>query len=137
MADRGRALDGVVWFRGRAGSGTNAGCTRGGESSGARGQAVEGNDFCAASTVPYRANNDLLYYHLDVRVDPKEQSISGTNTIRFRMLKDDAKIQLDLSPSLNVDKIVFGDKATQVREGIQRGLRHVSGDAQGGSGLFD
>ena len=38
---------------------------------------------------PYRANNDLLYYHLDVRVDPVKQQISGKNTIRFRMLKDD------------------------------------------------
>ena len=45
---------------------------------------------------PYRANNDLLYYHLDVRVDPEKQTISGKNTIRFRMLKDDNKIQLDL-----------------------------------------
>ena len=37
----------------------------------------------------YRANNDLLYYHLDIRVDPEKKSISGKNTIRFRMLKDD------------------------------------------------
>ncbi|MGO9471270.1 MAG: M1 family metallopeptidase [Isosphaeraceae bacterium] len=58
---------------------------------------------------PYRANNDLLYYHLDVRVDPEKQTISGKNTIRFRMLKDDARIQLDLQPALGVDKILFGD----------------------------
>jgi aminopeptidase N len=57
---------------------------------------------------PYRANNDLLYYHLDVRVDPEKKFISGSNTIRFRMLKDDARIQIDLHPSLNVDKILFG-----------------------------
>ncbi|HWD37629.1 MAG TPA: hypothetical protein VG944_02190, partial [Fimbriimonas sp.] len=29
----------------------------------------------------YRANNDLLYYHLDVRVDPAQKFISGKNTI--------------------------------------------------------
>ena len=40
---------------------------------------------------PNRANNDLLYYHLDVRVDPVKQAISGKNTIRFRMLKDDSQ----------------------------------------------
>src|SRR3954471_15572796 len=56
----------------------------------------------------YRANNDLLYYHLDVRVDPAQKSISGTNTIRFRMLEDDARIQLELYANLNVDRIVFG-----------------------------
>ena len=36
---------------------------------------------------PYRANNDLLYYHLDVRVDPAKKFIGGKNTIRFRMLR--------------------------------------------------
>jgi aminopeptidase N len=56
----------------------------------------------------YRANNDLLYYHLDVRVDPEKKFISGKNTIRFKMLKDDTRIQLDLQQPLNVDKILFG-----------------------------
>jgi aminopeptidase N len=57
---------------------------------------------------PFRANNDLLYYHLDVRVDPVKQEIRGRNSIRFRMLKDDTKIQLDLQPALVVHKISFG-----------------------------
>jgi aminopeptidase N len=56
----------------------------------------------------YRANNDLLFYHLDVRVDPAKKSISGKNTIRFRMLKDDTRIQLDLYANLAVDKILQG-----------------------------
>src|SRR4249920_463664 len=56
----------------------------------------------------YRANNDLLFYHLDVRVDPAKKSIAGRNTIRFRMLKDDTRIQLDLYANLGVDKILLG-----------------------------
>jgi aminopeptidase N len=56
----------------------------------------------------YRANNDLLFYHLDVRVDPEKKSIAGKNTIRFRMLSDDTRIQLDLAANLNVDRIVLG-----------------------------
>src|SRR5512143_3351724 len=55
----------------------------------------------------YRANNDLLYYHLDVRVDPDKKFISGKNTIRFRMLSDDNRIQIDLHPSLTVDRILL------------------------------
>jgi tetratricopeptide (TPR) repeat protein len=55
-----------------------------------------------------RANNDLLYYHLDVKVDPDKKTIAGKNTIRFRMLNDDAKIQIDLYANLNVDKILMG-----------------------------
>jgi len=56
----------------------------------------------------YRANNDLLFYHLDVRVDPEKKFISGKNTIRFKMLKDDTRIQLDLHQALHVDKILLG-----------------------------
>jgi len=57
---------------------------------------------------PYRANNDLLYYHLDIRVDPEKKFIGGKNTIRFKMLKDDTRIQLDLHDALKVDKILLG-----------------------------
>src|ERR1700761_7201291 len=45
---------------------------------------------------PYRANNDLLYYHLGVRVDPEHQTLGGKNVIRFRMLEPGTRIQLDL-----------------------------------------
>jgi len=56
----------------------------------------------------YRANNDVLSYHLDVRIDPSAKTIAGKNTIRFRMLSDDTRIQLDLYANLNVDKILLG-----------------------------
>jgi aminopeptidase N len=58
----------------------------------------------------YRANNDLLYYTLDIRVDPEKKWIGGKNTVRFRMLEDDTRIQLDLYANLNVDRITFGDR---------------------------
>ena len=58
---------------------------------------------------PYRANNHLLFYHLDIRVDPEKKFISGKNTIRFKMLKDDSRIQLDLSEVLKIDKILLAD----------------------------
>jgi aminopeptidase N len=56
----------------------------------------------------YRANNDLLFYHLDVRVDPVKKYLSGKVTIRFKMLQDDTRIQLDLHSALAVDKILLG-----------------------------
>ncbi len=65
-------------------------------------------DILRGAYGPYRANNDLLSYYLDIRVDPVKKFISGKNTIRFRMLKDDTRIQLDLIASLNVDKILLG-----------------------------
>jgi len=56
-----------------------------------------------------RANNDLISYHLDIRVDPKKKYISGKNTIRFKMLKDGKRIHLDLNEALKIDKILLVD----------------------------
>ncbi|MTI31955.1 M1 family metallopeptidase [Xanthovirga aplysinae] len=57
---------------------------------------------------PYRANNDLLYYDLQVKVDVEKKFISGRNQVSFKMLKEDDKIQLDLYKNLNIDKILLG-----------------------------
>ena len=72
----------------------------------------------------YRANNDLLYYHLDVRVDPEKKWIGGKNTIRFKMLQDDTRIQLDLFSNLEAEKILFGPTALK----FERELNTVSVD---------
>jgi aminopeptidase N len=56
----------------------------------------------------YRANNDLLHYDLDIRVDPEKKWISGKNTIRFKMLKDDTRIQLELFSNYTIEKIAMG-----------------------------
>jgi aminopeptidase N len=54
-----------------------------------------------------RSNNDLISYHLDIRVDPEKKYISGKNTIRFKMLKDGKRIHLDLNEALKVDRILL------------------------------
>lgn len=63
-------------------------------------------DILRGEYSPWRANNDLLSYDLDIRVDPERKFLNGKNTIRFKMLKDDTRIQLDLFANLNVDKIL-------------------------------
>jgi aminopeptidase N len=67
--------------------------------------ALSGGDKLLGGYGPYRANNDLLYYHLDVRVDPVKQFLSGTNAIQFRMLEDGKRIQLDLVRTFQIDGI--------------------------------
>ena len=71
-------------------------------------QAPSRADILRGEYSKWRANNDLLSYNLDIRVDPDRKFISGKNTIRFRMLEDDTRIQLDLFANLNVDKILHG-----------------------------
>lgn len=68
-------------------------------------------DLLRGAYGPYRANNDLLSYALDIRVDPEKKYLSGKNTIRFKMLADGTRIQLDLHEALRVDKILSGEVA--------------------------
>jgi len=65
-------------------------------------------DLLRGAYGPYRANNDLLFYRLELRIDPAKKFISGTNTIRFKMLADGTRIQLELFPTLQIDKVAMG-----------------------------
>ncbi len=65
------------------------------------------SDTLIGSYGKYRANNDLLYYDLDIKIDIDKKFIIGTNTIQFKMLKNDDRIQIDLHENLEVDSILF------------------------------
>jgi aminopeptidase N len=65
------------------------------------------DDLIRGGYGPYRANNDLLSYALKLRVDPGTQTIKGSNTIRFRMLEDGQRIQIELAPNFNIDSLTF------------------------------
>jgi len=73
-------------------------------------KAVSHADILRGEYGPYRANNDLISYGLDIRIDPDKKIVSGKNAITFKMLKDDTRIQLDLYENLNVDKILLGNE---------------------------
>ena len=77
------------------------------------------DDLLRGAYGPYRANNDLLSYALKIRVDPETKTISGTNVVRFRMLADGNKIQLELTPELTLDAITLeGDGSVEVGHGL-------------------
>ncbi|MCA9734940.1 MAG: M1 family metallopeptidase [Deferribacteres bacterium] len=56
---------------------------------------------------PFRENNDLRTYDLDVKVDVANKYLSGKNAIQFTMLKDDNRIQIDLFANMGIDSILF------------------------------
>jgi len=58
----------------------------------------------------FRKNNDLLFYDLNIRVDVANKYLSGWNTVRFEMLENSQRIQLDLFQNMQVDSIVFAGK---------------------------
>jgi aminopeptidase N len=75
------------------------------------------DDLLRGAYGPYRANNDLLFYALKLRVDPEAKTIAGTNLVRFKMLEDGRKIQLELTPELTLSAITFeGKPLTYTRE---------------------
>ncbi|MHA4894400.1 M1 family metallopeptidase [Pedobacter sp. PWIIR3] len=54
-----------------------------------------------------RSCYDINYYHLDVRIDPIEKTVSGSNEFRFTAVTDFSQLQIDLFSDLKIDKIVF------------------------------
>jgi aminopeptidase N len=65
------------------------------------------DDLLRGGYGPYRANNDLLFYHLTLRVDPVAKTIAGTNVVRFKMLEDGTRIQLELTQELKLEGILW------------------------------
>ncbi|MDH4069955.1 MAG: M1 family metallopeptidase [Ignavibacteria bacterium] len=66
----------------------------------------------------YRTCYDVLYYHLDVRVDPEAKRVDGSNLIRYRVTEPFRRMQLDLFPSMIISDIRTerGEQVRYVRE---------------------
>ncbi|MDE1154129.1 MAG: M1 family metallopeptidase [Acidobacteriaceae bacterium] len=79
------------------------------------------DDLLRGAYGPFRANNDLLSYKLQLRVDPVAKSLHGSNTVRFRMLEDGTRIQLDLTKELQVESVTMEGKPVKVTRD-ERGL---------------
>ncbi len=80
------------------------------------------DDLLRGGYGPYRENNHILFYHLTLKVDPSTQTLAGSNAVRFKMLKDGRKIQLELTPVLTIDSVVFEGKPVRwVRAGPSSG----------------
>ncbi len=62
-------------------------------------------DTIRGSITPERAWWDLSFYHLDIKVDPDNKYISGSNTIRYTVLEEKQVLQVDLQPPLKIEKI--------------------------------
>ena len=48
---------------------------------------------------------DLKYYHLDVKVNPVNKTISGSNKIRYTVLNEYSKMQIDLQEPMQIYKV--------------------------------
>ena len=71
-------------------------------------------DTLRGSITPEREWWDLTYYHLDVKVDPENKSISGKNTIQYKVLKTNSVMQIDLQPPMTITKVIQNGKELTV-----------------------
>jgi aminopeptidase N len=67
-------------------------------------------DSLRGSLTPPRASYDVTYYHLDLKIDPEQKSISGSNTINFKVTEDSKIIQVDLFENMEIDRIRLNEK---------------------------
>lgn len=77
-------------------------------------QSQTNDHFTRADTLrgmltPLRTCYDVTYYHLDVRIDPEMQSLSGSNQILFDVVDDFSKMQVDLFDNMTTEKIILDD----------------------------
>ncbi len=59
-------------------------------------------DTLRGSITPERAWWDLIYYHLDITVNPSDSTIYGNNTVTYRVLKPYNVMQIDLQEPLKL-----------------------------------
>lgn len=64
---------------------------------------------------PARSSYDVLHYDLNLKLDPEKRFLSGSNTIRYKILQDTKLIQLDLFENMKVDSIVQDKKKLQFK----------------------
>ena len=66
---------------------------------------------------PLRTCYDINYYHVDVKFDIPDKSISGNVQFKFTATQDFSKLQFDLFSNLKVEKVVYkGQELPYTRE---------------------
>lgn len=67
-------------------------------------------DSLRGSITKERAWWDLKKYHLDIKVNPLDSTISGSNTITYQVLENEKKMQIDLQQPMQISKVIQNGK---------------------------
>ncbi|MDI1306944.1 MAG: M1 family metallopeptidase [bacterium] len=63
-------------------------------------------DSLRGSITKERAWWDVKYYHLDVKVNPADSTITGSNTIRYQVVQEYYRMQIDLQNPMEIYKVI-------------------------------
>ena len=72
-------------------------------------------DTLRGSITPEREWWDLSYYHLDIKVEPETKTISGKNTIQYKVLQPYQVMQIDLQPPLQLTKVTQNGEQLDIK----------------------
>ena len=67
-------------------------------------------DTLRGSITKERSWWDVKYYHLDIKVNPADSTISGSNSIRYKVLNSYNRMQIDLQEPLKIFKVTQDGK---------------------------
>lgn len=73
-------------------------------------------DSLRGSITPEREWWDLSYYHLNIKVNPADSTIQGTNSIFYKVLKNYGELQIDLQPPLQITRVTQNDTELKFRK---------------------
>lgn len=62
-------------------------------------------DSLRGSITKERAWWDVKYYHLDIKVNPSDSTITGSNLIRYQVLQEYNRMQIDLQNPMEIQKV--------------------------------
>ncbi|MFV7235616.1 M1 family metallopeptidase [Flavobacterium sp. ZB4R12] len=75
-------------------------------------------DSLRGSITKERAWWDVKHYHLDIKVNPADNTITGSNTIKYQVLQEYNSMQIDLQNPMEIYKVIQDGKVLKYkREG--------------------
>ena len=73
-------------------------------------------DTLRGSITPERGWWDLNFYHLDIQVFPDTKSITGFNTVRYKVLNEHQTMQIDLQEPLRIVSAIQDGQNLEIRK---------------------
>ncbi len=73
-------------------------------------------DTLRGSITKERAWWDLKHYDLKVTINPEEKTLKGSNTLTFKVLKNQKVMQIDLQEPMRITSVLKGKESLKVRK---------------------
>lgn len=72
-------------------------------------------DSLRGTLTPERANYDVTFYNLDLKIDIENKYISGSNIIQFKVKNNLPVLQFDLFDNLKITKVEWNNKSLEFK----------------------